>query len=122
MLATMEGYLLDGIDVNPEQGTLLIAERSDGTRLGAVSVSHHQNFTGEQQAYIGELAVIEEEEGHRIGHILADAAEEWARERGHTLLVLDTGAANTRARRFYTNLGYREESVRLVKLLDTASV
>jgi GNAT superfamily N-acetyltransferase len=84
-----------------------------------VSVAHHENFTGERQAYLGELAVIEEAEGHGIGRALVDAAEQWARERGHTLLVLDTGAANTRARHFYANLGYQEESVRLVKPLGT---
>jgi GNAT superfamily N-acetyltransferase len=45
------------------------------------------------------------------------AAEDWARERGLGLLVLDTGAANTRARAFYARHGYTEESVRRTKVL-----
>ena len=96
---------------------MFIAERSDGTRLGVATVAHHVNFTGEPQAYLGELAVAEEAEGRGIGRLLADAVERWARDQGYRLVVLETGAANTRARSFYAGLGYREESVRLVKEL-----
>jgi ribosomal protein S18 acetylase RimI-like enzyme len=46
-----------------------------------------------------------------------EAAEGWARAAGLGLVALDTGAANARARRFYERLGYREESVKLVKEL-----
>ncbi len=46
------------------------------------------------------------------------AAEGWARAQGYRLIVLDTGAANARARALYARRGYTEESVRLVKILD----
>lgn len=117
MLATMERFLLESMDAPPDKGAMFIAERSNGVRLGVASVAHNVNFTGERQAYVGELAVIAEAEGRGVGRLLVDAAERWARDQGHTLLVLDTGAANARARGFYADLGYQEESVRLVKAL-----
>lgn len=118
MLTTMERFLLESLQTPPEKGAMFIAEGADGTRLGVVNVVHHTHFTGERQAYMGELAVVEEAEGQGIGRLLVEAAERWARENGHDLLVLDTGAANARSRGFYTGLGYQEESVRLVKLLS----
>jgi GNAT superfamily N-acetyltransferase len=122
MLATMEGFLMESLDRPAEEGAMFIAEGSDGEPLGVVGVAHHVNFTGERQAYLGELAVREEAEGRGIGRALVAAAEAWARENGHDLLVLDTGAANARARSIYASLGYQEESVRLVKVLVSDAV
>jgi GNAT superfamily N-acetyltransferase len=96
---------------------VFIAENADGQVLGFASVAHNVNFTGEVQAYIGELVVSAEAEGQGVGHALIAAVEDWARTRGYTILVLDTGAANHRARAFYEQQGYQEESVRLVKVL-----
>jgi GNAT superfamily N-acetyltransferase len=49
---------------------------------------------------------------------LLAAVEGWAREQGLHLLVLDTGAANERGRRFYARSGFQAESVRLTKVLS----
>jgi GNAT superfamily N-acetyltransferase len=62
------------------------------------------------QAYIGELA---EAESQGMGRALLGSVEGWAREHGLRLLVLDTGSANERGRRFYTRSGFLEEGVRL---------
>lgn len=117
MLTTMEGYLIENLTAPPEKGAMFIAEGANGIRLGVVTVAHNVNFTGERQAYMGELAVAEEAEGQGVGRLLVERAERWARENGYDLLVLDTGAANTRARGFYAGLGYQEEGVRLAKML-----
>jgi ribosomal protein S18 acetylase RimI-like enzyme len=45
------------------------------------------------------------------------AAEDWARRQGLRHLTLETAAANTTAQRFYTALGYREESIRYTRVL-----
>lgn len=45
------------------------------------------------------------------------AAEEWARSHGLARLSLETGAANTVARRFYEKLGYEVEDVQLSRPL-----
>ncbi|HZU13331.1 MAG TPA: GNAT family N-acetyltransferase [Chloroflexota bacterium] len=121
MLKTVDGFLQGDLEAPADRGMMVIAERADGTRLGVAGVAHNVNFTGERQAYLGELAVIEEAEGMGVGRLLVEAVERWARDNGHNLLVLDTGAANERARAFYEHLGYREESVRLAKQLGSAS-
>lgn len=122
MREAMRGFTMEsitrGIEVTPASNSVVfIAEDEQGARLGFISVAHNVNFTGEVQAYIGELAVSAEAEGYGAGRALVSAAEEWARAHHYTILVLDTGAANDRARMFYQRQGYEEESVRLVKVL-----
>lgn len=89
--------------------------------VGFVSVASTDHFTGERDAYIGELVVDDEFEGRGVGRHLAAAAEDWARTTGYRCITLHTGAANGRARRFYARLGYNEEDVKLTKVLDPAS-
>jgi GNAT superfamily N-acetyltransferase len=96
---------------------VLVAEDEQGERLGFATVSHSTHFTGQRQAYIGELATLETAEGRGVGAALVAACEQWAREQGYTMLVLTTGAANIRALRFYHHLDFREEDVTLTKLL-----
>ena len=102
--------------IGPE-GTVFVAEL-DGVVVGFASVAREVAFTGEAQAYIGELAVTAGAEGQGIGQALLAAVEAWAREQKLHLLVLDTGAANQRARRFYERSRFQEESVRLTKVLS----
>ncbi len=116
-LATAQDWLAGSMARFGNETMIFIAEDSRGERLGAATVSHRQHFTGEPQAYIGELAVSESAEGYGAGQALVDACARWAREQGYRLLSLETGAANTRARGFYAHLGFLEEDVRLVKLL-----
>jgi len=117
MLAFMRQAIAEAADAAGPDAALLVAEDDQGGPLGFVSVARDRDFTGDIQAYIGELAVTEDAEGKGAGRALMRAAEEWARDRGYQLVVLDTGAANARARAFYRRLGYAEESVRLVKVL-----
>jgi len=101
-------------------GVVLVAERG-GKMIGLVSVAERQHFTGDIDAYVGELAVAASEEGRGVGRALMDAAEEWARRRGYARITLDTGARNHRARGFYAARGYVEEDVRLTKPLADPS-
>ncbi|WP_165422929.1 GNAT family N-acetyltransferase [Ktedonosporobacter rubrisoli] len=97
---------------------LFIAENEHGERLGFANVAYAKHFTGEPYAYLGELAVSEEVEGHGVGKALVHACEQWAREQGYSSLVLDTGTTdNERARNFYKRLGFVPESIKLTKLL-----
>lgn len=116
-LAAVHGWIEGSIaEIGPARA-VLVAEDNQGRCVGFVSVGRSMHFTGVEQAYIGELAVTEASEGHGIGRALLVAAEAWARAQGYHLIALDTGAANTRARQFYSRLGYAEESVKLVKVL-----
>ncbi len=54
------------------------------------------------------------EPGHRnlgVGHALLESVEAWAKERDASGVSLQVAAANTRARKFYKDLGFREISV-----------
>lgn len=121
MLVAVQNWLADSIKQHGAQTMLFIAEDEMGERLGIASVARQQNFTGEEQAYIGELATTDAAEGRGAGRVLVEACEHWAREQGLPFLVLHTGAANGRARGFYQHLGFREEDVKLVKPLSDAS-
>ncbi len=89
----------------------------DGELVGFVSVSTTQHFTGEQDAYVGELVVAEPAEGQGVGRALMERAEAWATDGGFRCITLTTGAANVGARSFYAALGYAEEDVKLTKVL-----
>ncbi|MDQ2904901.1 MAG: GNAT family N-acetyltransferase [Ktedonobacteraceae bacterium] len=117
MLVTARKWLTASMARHGTKTMIFVAEDEQGERLGCVSVSHDQHFTGEGQAYIGELAVSEDAEGQKVGQALVVACEQWAREQGYPFLVLATGTANTHARGFYQHLGFLEEDVKLVKLL-----
>ena len=86
--------------------------------VGLVTVAERRHFTGEIDAYVGELVVKAGHERHGVGTLLMDAAEEWARRRGRRHLTLETGAANGAARAFYARCGFREEDIRLTKTVD----
>lgn len=74
-------------------------------------------LTGEAQAYLADLAVREDAEGRGVGRALVDAAEAWAMDQGHRVLALEVFAANEGARAFYARLGFREQTLKLVKPL-----
>jgi GNAT superfamily N-acetyltransferase len=112
-----EGWINASIEHHGEQTMVFVAESEGGERLGFASVSSQTHFTGECQAYIGELATDESAEGRGVGSALVEACEGWAREQGYRTIALATGAANQRALDFYHHRGYRDEDVTLVKLL-----
>jgi ribosomal protein S18 acetylase RimI-like enzyme len=120
MAAAARGWAEASIAAIGPERAVFVAEGHDGTILGFGSVARQVEFTGEPQAYIGELAVAEAVEGAGIGTALLAAIERWACAQGLRLIVLDTGAGNTRARRFYGRNGFGEEGVRLTKLIDVA--
>ena len=117
MIATVQGWITESIKQHGNKTMVIVAEDEHGERLGFATVSHDTHFTGEGQAYIGELATSEEAEGRGVGKALAQACEQWAHEQGYRILSLATGAANERALGFYRHMGYLDEDVKLVKLL-----
>jgi GNAT superfamily N-acetyltransferase len=86
--------------------------------VGLISIGIRTHFTGDVDAYVGELVVAESMERRGVGARLLHAAEAWAVARGLERLTLDTGAANTGARAFYAAAGYEEEDVRLTKKIS----
>ncbi len=117
MIATARSWLAGSIEKHGQKTMVFVAEDEQGERLGVATVSQSTHFTGEDQAYVGELAISEAAEGRGAGRALIQACEQWAREQGYRVLSLATGAANERALGFYRHLGYLNEDVTLVKLV-----
>jgi GNAT superfamily N-acetyltransferase len=117
MIVTARGWITESIEQHGKKSMVFIAEDEHGERLGFATVSHSAHFTGEGQAYIGELATGETSEGRGVGKVLVQACEQWARDQGYRCISLTTGAANQRALSFYRHMDYLDEDVTLVKLL-----
>jgi len=116
-LSAVEGWITGSIERRNHTTMVFVAEDDQGERLGFATVSHDTHFTGQRQAYIGELATSETAEGRGVGAALVRACENWAHDQGYPILALTTGAANTRALGFYHHLGFHDEDVKLIKLL-----
>lgn len=117
MEAAARGWIEAALDgVGPDQA-VFVAEDAAGAVVGFAGVARQAAFTGEDQAYLGELAVLEAAEGAGVGRALVAAVEGWARGQGLNLVVLDTGYGNARARQFYARNGFAQESVKLAKVL-----
>jgi GNAT superfamily N-acetyltransferase len=103
-----------------ENRAVFVASEDDQV-VGFVTVTEQRHWSGDTDAYIGELVVAAHAEGRGVGRDLVRAAEQWAvgRGRGHRRITLETGVANHAARRFYATLGYAEEQVQLTRECDT---
>jgi ribosomal protein S18 acetylase RimI-like enzyme len=102
-----------------EEMYVLIAQDDLGQRFGFLAVQPEVDFlTGERQAYIADIAVSQAAEGKGIGKRLAAAAQDWALEEGYRFLTLDVFASNQHARVFYRQLGFIDQTVKMVKILD----
>lgn len=112
--SSIHGWVVGSVDGHDaERSAVFVAEDDDGSVIGFVSVGSRAHWSGDIDAYVGELVVAERLERRGVGNALMDAAEGWGRERGLRRLTLETGAANTAAREFYRSRGYQDEDVRL---------
>lgn len=100
--------------------TLLIAETPSGEPLGFALLEQLRDyFSHEQHGHIGILAVTEAAEGRGAGSALMGAAEQWSRDRRHRLLTLNVFENNRHARDVYEHFGYRQDTVKYIKALET---
>jgi len=93
-----------------------VAEHN-GDVIGFASVCEQAHWSGEMDAYIGELVVAQEHEGRGVARTLLATVEHWARSQKLTRIRLSTGAANDHARRMYEHYGYQAEDVTLTRPL-----
>lgn len=93
---------------------LLVAEGETGLINGyLLGFTHHTLFANGTVGWIEEMYVSERERRSGVGTDLERAFEEWARDRGATLIAL----ATRRAAPFYSAIGFEESAVYFRKLL-----
>ena len=63
------------------------------------------------------LVVTKEAQGHGIGKMLVEAAEEWMRKGGCQLVEVTSNDRRAEAHAFYRHLGYERSSIRFFKKL-----
>ncbi len=117
-IAAFESWVAESMDQHGQQAMVFVAQDEQAHRLGFATLTRTTHFTGEPQAYVNELATSEAAEGRGAGKALLEACEQWARDQGYRMITLSTGASNAHALGFYHHLGYRDEDIKLVKLLD----
>lgn len=105
------------VSADPHTSPVLVAE-VDGVVCGFISGGTRRHWTGDVDAYIGELVVDDEHLRTGVGTALVSALEQWARRHGYHRITLETGARNTDAREFYDHLGFQLEEVVLTRQLD----
>ncbi len=100
----------------PQQDSaVLIAENDQGEPLGFTLLYW---YPAERGAFVKDLAVSAEAEGHGVGRFLMEAIVGWAHERRAVEIMLKTTWDNTRARAFYAQAGFQEDHLALVRRLD----
>jgi GNAT superfamily N-acetyltransferase len=127
VLAAVRGWVTDAADHADDDGHAFYVAvtagqaggeaggEAGGQVVGLVHVTEQAHFSGQADAYVGELVVAHGWEGHGLGTRLMAAAERWAAGRGLAFICLDTGADNAPARGLYSKLGFADEAVRLTK-------
>jgi ribosomal protein S18 acetylase RimI-like enzyme len=100
------------------RSTVLIAQDAHSTPVGFISLRVDRDAAGFPRGHVADLAVVETARRMGVGTALMQAGETWVRERGLSMLGLDVWSTNGRALTFYQRLGYRSESLTLIKPLD----
>ncbi|MBA2679621.1 MAG: GNAT family N-acetyltransferase [Ktedonobacteraceae bacterium] len=89
---------------------VLLVARIDGRIVGSVQLDLATQPNGLHRAEVQKLFVLQRARCHGIGRKLMHKVEQVARERGRTLLVLDTRQGDS-AEQLYRSLGYEEVGV-----------
>jgi GNAT superfamily N-acetyltransferase len=87
---------------------------TEGRTVGFISGELRQGsptFLPKTWASVDDVFVEPEHRNHGMGRALLQSVREWAREREADGISLQVAAANSRARKFYEELGFREVSV-----------
>jgi RimJ/RimL family protein N-acetyltransferase len=104
--------LLETLHQPAPTSLVLVAERPAGVAGGMALVTTQTDyFTHERHPHVETLAVSVAMEGQGLARALLDAAEAWARSRGHDFITLTVFDGNRRARAFYDRRGYLAETV-----------
>ncbi len=105
------------IDVIDSDDRACFVAEQNGDVIGFVSVEEACHWSGDTEAYIGELMVAETAERRGVGRALVNEAIAWGRSQGYDRIALETGWANTSAVAFYRSMAFEADEVRLSRQL-----
>jgi ribosomal protein S18 acetylase RimI-like enzyme len=108
---TMRRFLADV--ANSNYSFLFVAVTGERT-VGFISGELRQGsptFLPKTWASVDDVFVEPEHRNRGMGQALLQSVQAWARERNADGISLQVAAANTRGRKFYDDLGFREVSV-----------
>lgn len=115
MQKMQDDYIAEMLKETSEPNITLIAERNN-MPLGFIHVrTHNDSISGELCGTIPLLAVSPKSQGLGLGKTLIEHAEKWAKSLGCRLLHLEVFANNKKAEGFYQNLGFKAETVHMIK-------
>jgi predicted N-acetyltransferase YhbS len=98
-----------------ESNVVLVAE-DDARVVGLVTgVTRDVIHRDEPFCRIASMIVDEEWRERGVGRRLVDAIEQWARDRGCSVIEVSSGVQRLGAHRFYEGLGYVEKPKRYIK-------
>jgi ribosomal protein S18 acetylase RimI-like enzyme len=98
---------------------IIVAEDPRGRPLGLLWFGINRNLiTGEEEAWVYNVSVVEAARGQGLGRLLMAHAEELARAGGFPTLGLMVSCHNEPARILYERLAFRPTNVVMRKALD----
>jgi GNAT superfamily N-acetyltransferase len=110
-----EDYISEMLAETSQQNSTFIAE-TNNVPLGFIHVrTHKDNISGETCGTIPLLAVSPKSQGFGVGKLLIEHSEKWAKNLGCRLLHLEVFANNKKADSFYQNIGFKPETVHMIK-------
>jgi len=110
-----DDYISEMLAETSQPNATFIAEINK-VKLGFIHVrTHKDEISGETCGTIPLLAVSPKSQGLGVGKALIEYAENWVKELGCRLLHLEVFANNKNAKGFYENLGFKPETIHMIK-------
>lgn len=110
--------LKETLDYLDEKTTILVI-KEDGNLLGFIELQTELDWISKQtQGYIARIIVDKETQGRGIGKKLMLEAEKWALNHQYKRIGLNVFLANERAYKFYHQLGYEAETIKMSKKIE----
>jgi ribosomal protein S18 acetylase RimI-like enzyme len=116
VINTMQDEYISLMLTETDQPNGTFIAESNNMSLGFIHVrTHKDSISGETSGTIPLLAVSPQSQGLGVGALLINYAEQWAKNVGCRLLHLEVFANNTKAKGFYQHLGFKSETVHMIK-------
>lgn len=110
-----DDYINEMLTETTQANATFIAEHNN-VSLGFIHVrTHKDSISGETCGTIPLIAVLPKSQGLGVGKLLIEQAEMWAKNLGCRLLHLEVFANNKKANTFYQNIGFKPETVHMIK-------